>query len=165
MKRLKTVAFLVVAYFSANTISAQNVSLSPDKTASLDKIVAPKQFFIEKPKLFNNLPDKFTVGKLFLQQLFSGNISTISLPAANGEPLQGEVIERVQKNPNVMSINIKLSNYDGALFNVSRIILSDLSVSYVGRVINIKNGDILLLNRENDQFYFTKEKQSLVTVE
>lgn len=163
MKRLNYLAFLGVSCLCINTITAQTVS--PDKNVSLDKIVAPKQLLLEKPKLFNNLPEKFTVGKLFLQQLFAGEINSISIPVSNGALLQGEVVERVQKNPNVMSINIKLTNYDNALFNVSRIILSDLSVSYTGRVINIKNGDVLLLNRENEQFYLTKEKQSLVTVE
>lgn len=160
MKRLTTVAFLGVLYCSIITASAQTISPLNDKNT----ILAPRQQLTEKPRLFARLPERFTVGKPILDKLFTTGSRHIS--AGNQEfPFEGEVIEKVQKNPNVVSVNIRLSNYEGAILNVSRIINSDLSVSYVGRAVNINSGDILLLKNENGKFYFTKEKQSLTMVE
>lgn len=161
MKRQIIVAFLGVLYCSITTVSAQTTSSLKDKTA----IPVSGQLLKEKPRLFSRLPEKFTVGKPVLDKLFTGSTRRIS-PADNQEfPFEGEIIERVQKNPNVVSVNIKLSNYEGALLNVSRIINSDLSVSYIGRAININNGDVLLLKNENGKFYFTQEKQAFTLVE
>jgi hypothetical protein len=160
MKRLITVAFLGVLYCST-TASAQTISPLKDK----EKILAPRQLLTEKPRLFSRLPEKFIVGKPILDKLFTGSSKRISSAGNQEFPFDGEIIERVQKNPNVVSVNIKLTNYDGAMLNVSRIINSDLSVSYIGRAININSGDVLLLKNENGKFYFSKEKQSLTMVE
>jgi hypothetical protein len=135
------------------------------QTGPKDKITAPRQLLAERPRLFNNLPDKFPVKKLLLEQLFTVQDRNISVPVRAGVTLEGTILEKVQLNPNVISINIRLNNYGGSLLNISRITESDLSVNYEARVINIKNGDVLLLKKENDQFYFTRENISLIAVE
>lgn len=160
MKRLIIVAFLGVLYGAMTTASAQTISPLKDNNA-----LAPREQLTEKPRVFSRLPEKFTVGRPGLDKIFTATSKRLS-SASNPEfPFEGEIVERVQKNPNVVSINIRLTNYDGALLNISRIINSDLSVSYVGRAVNRNSGDVLLLKHENGNFYFTKEKQSLSMVE
>lgn len=161
MKRLTTVAFLGVLYCTLSTVSAQTIS--PDK--NINKVLVPRQLLTEKPHLFSHLPAKFVVGRPKLDNLFLGTTKRISSATDPEFPFEGEITERVQKNPNVVSVNIKLSNYNGAILNVSRIINSDLSVSYIGRAVNVNNGDVLLLKNEDGKFYFTQEKQSLSMVE
>lgn len=157
MKRILLIALLAALYFSVNPVAAQR--LTPDK------IVAPKQVLVEKPKIFHRLPEKLSVKKVLLDDLFLTRQSAVNITMGNGIVFEGTILEKVQKNPNVVSINIRVNNYDSSLLNISRITQSDLSVSYIARVINITKGDVLLLKKENDQFYFVKEKRSLIAVE
>lgn len=161
MKRLIIVALLGVLYSAVTTAAAQTTSPLKDKNG----VLIPRQLIAEKPRLFSRLPEKFIIGKPKLEKLFTATTKRIASAADAEFPFEGEILERVQKNPNVVSVNIRLSNYDGAILNVSRIINSDLSVSYIGRAININSGDVLLLKNENGKFYFTKEKRSLIMIE
>ena len=157
MQYLKTLGLLLLLFIFAQIVSAQ-------KTTP-DKVVVPRQLTIEKPSLFINFPEKLQIEKQRLDQVFTTRLNRVSLPADKGISFDGTILEKVQKNPNVVSINIRLHNYDSSLLNISRIIQSDLSVTYTARILNIKNGDILLLKNEDGRFYFIREKQSLVIVE
>ncbi len=157
MKCLKTFTLLVLIIPCTSVVFAQKTTTG--------NILAPRQAVAEKPKMFDRLPEKFNVSQLSLDHLFTTQNPAVSVPVKDGLSLEGFIVEKVQQNPNVISINIRLSGYDSSLLNISRIMESDLTVSYNARVMNIKSGDILLLKKENNQFYFTREKQSLVTVE
>lgn len=157
MKCPKPIALLIILTVCVSSAFSQK--------ADKDKIVAPKQLMAEKPRLFDQLPEKFNVYRTVLDQLFTTDKNTFSLPIKTGLALEGEILEKVQQNPHVVSINIRLKNFNNSLLHISRIIENDLSVSYNARVINIKNGDVLVLKQENNQFYFTREKQSLIAVE
>jgi hypothetical protein len=157
MKYLNIIGYFPVLLLGAQLVSAQKISQ--------EKIVLPRQIAIEKPSLFRNFPEKLIVSRLQLDQVFTARSSRIVLPAAEGFAFEGTVLEKVQRNPNVVSMNIRLHNYDSSLLNISRITHSDLTVTYQARVINQKSGDILLLKNENGQLYFSREKQSLVMVE
>ena len=63
------------------------------------------------------------------------------------------------------TINIRLTNYDQALFTISRISGKDEKESFTGRIVHRNYGDVLLLVQENEKFYLRKEKQSLFLVE
>ena len=124
------------------------------------------QILPNKSPLFNLLPTKFTVKNLLLEDLFNRPASgTIKLSLATDYFFEGVITERVQKNANVISINVKSSNYDGALLTISKISYKDKEDVYIGRIVSMQYGDVLILRKENDQFFFTKEKQSLVIVE
>ena len=125
-----------------------------------------RQVLPNKATLFKRLPEKFTTSKLYVDKLFSGaNTGAIKMPLTNNNYFEGVILEKVMKNPHVESMNIKSSNYDGAMLTISKITHDDKSVSYVGRIISIKYGDAYLLTFENDTFHFTKDIQSQLLVE
>lgn len=157
MKYLTATGYFLVLLLNAQLSSAQK--------PGHNKIVLPPQATIEKPALFKNVPERLMVTRPDLDRLFSVRTGRVVLPADKGFSFEGALVEKVQKNPNVTSINIRLHNYDSSLLNISRITHSDLTVTYHARVINRKSGDILLLKSENGQLYFSREKQSLVMVE
>jgi hypothetical protein len=157
MKYLIAKGYFLVLLLNAQLVSAQKTDHGT--------IVLPPQATVEKPALFRNFPERLTVSKLQLDQVFADRSGLIKLPADKGISFEGTVMEKVQKNPNVTSINIRLHNYDSSLLNVSRIVHSDLTVTYQARIVNRKSGDILILRNEGGEFFFTREKQSLVMVE
>ena len=125
-----------------------------------------RQVLPNKPLLFNQLPEKLTVSVTLLEQLFSANaLQHIKIPLGTGDYLAGIVKEKTVRNRQVMNVTIECINYDGALLTLSRITGIGSAVTYLGRVVNIRYGDVLLLTEENNQYFLVKEKQSLVIVE
>ena len=69
----------------------------------------------------------------------------------------GEVIARVQRTENLQSINIRSTNYPGALFNISIITQADNSKKISGRIIHPQSGDVLILTEENNRYFLRKQ--------
>lgn len=120
----------------------------------------------EKALLFNKLPEQFKITNLLIEKLFAGpDTGTVIIPITANSFFEGVIIDKVQKNRNVTNINIKSTNYDGALLSVSKITYNDLTTKYNGRIISIHYGDVFLLTQENNTLYFKKKKQSTVITE
>ena len=125
-----------------------------------------RQTLPNKPLLFSNLPSKTSISTGQLNQLFSTDAAQhVKIPLGSGNYFSGIVKDKSTRNPYVTNITIECSNYDGALLTVSRIIGQGSTVTYLGRVVNIRYGDVLLLREEASQYFLVKEKQSLVVVE
>lgn len=151
---MKKTLLLWIAYacFLTFSVNAQQVP-SPDN-------------FIEKTLLFNRLPGKFAIDHFLLGKIFGLAVhSKIIIPVSGSQYFEGSVMDKVQKNSHVLSVNIKTSNFDGALLNLSRIVYDENTVMYIGRIINIRYGDAFVLRKENNEFLFFKEKQSLIVTE
>lgn len=119
-----------------------------------------------KPMLFSRLPEKSIITASQLGRLFTaGSMQTVNIPLGAGNFLEGIVRDKTAKNKNVTSVTIQCTNYDGALLTISRITGNNSSCTYIGRVVNIQYGDVLLLTQKNNQYFLMKEKQSLVIVE
>ena len=121
---------------------------------------------LEKTLLFSHLPEKFSCPVNALQNIFSASVND-DLSVALGPQLQieGTVLAKVAVTPDQLSINIRCSNFQNALLNISRITKTDGSFSYTGRVVSLQHGDVLLLWEENGQYTFTRQKQLLSMVE
>lgn len=120
----------------------------------------------EKPSLFGSLPKQFNITNVWIENLFAGpDTGWVNIPLPDNNFFQGRIMEKVQLNPHVVSINVKSSNYDGALLSISKITYDDLTVKYTGRIISIKYGDLFILTQENNTFLFTKKKLSTVITE
>jgi hypothetical protein len=74
------------------------------------------------------------------------------------------IIEKVQKGKNLVSINCTLPAYSNALFNLS-MINADGVIRFTGRIVSRDHGDILLLRKENDKYFFIKQQQKFTMVE
>ena len=117
-----------------------------------------------KPALFNQFPLKTECRLGELEKLFAAK-GKISASVASELSLRGEVIANVQQNPSVNTINIRLSDFPGAMFTLSRIRLEDGTIRYNGHIISRDHSDALVLSIENGKYYFTKEEQRLVVTE
>ena len=148
--RIRTVAVLACSIF--------NLSLAAQPPLH--------QVLPVRPLLFNHLPQKTILAPSLFEQLFSADAGqNIHIPLGEGKFLDGIVKEKTLRNKYVTSLTIECTNYDGALLTFSRISAGNAPVTYSGRVVNIRYGDVLLLTQENNRYYLTKQKQSLVLVE
>ena len=120
----------------------------------------------KKPLLFSHLPEKNDITSSQLDLLFSASsLQHVNITLGAGNFIEGIVKEKIVKNRNVTSLTIQCTNYDGALLSLSRITGNNSSATYIGRVVNIRYGDVLLLTEKDNQYFLKKEKQSLVIVE
>lgn len=151
MKSLGPLGFMLCFLFHFN-LQAQ---LPP-----LHKILPDKAF------LFSNLPDKSLIKHSLIENLFAGPASgPVRIRLSPDSYFEGIITERLEKNDNVTTINVKSSNYNGALLSISRILNSNKEYTFTGRIVSLQHGDVLILKKENNDYFFSKEKQSLVIVE
>jgi hypothetical protein len=120
----------------------------------------------EKPSLFNQLPEKISCSAVSLQNIFVANVnSSISVVISPAMKLEGTVLAKVAVTADQLSINIRCTNYQDALLNISRITEADGSFTYIGRIVSPRHGDVLLLWQENGLYSFIRQKQLLTMVE
>ncbi len=116
-----------------------------------------------KPKLFLNLPDNITVTVSDLNALLdnpAGRNININLAEKTQSPFQfeGEVISVSSKEDNnIRSVVIRSSNYNGARFTLSRITNADGTITYSGRIMSFKHGDLYELQKKNGNFILVKK--------
>jgi hypothetical protein len=152
MKSLYALAYMAVLLLCAHTLQAQ-------VTPPVNQNIA------DKPLLFSSLPQKLDCNLEEVDKLFMAEPSQkLLLQLNNHLRLEGVVAEKVQPSQEVLTINFKLSNFNGALFNISRIIQNG-TIRYTGRIINKENGDVLTMIKENEKYYFTKQAQKFFMVE
>lgn len=121
---------------------------------------------VEKPLLFTQLPEKIPCTTATLQHIFTAALNNpLSVSLGNQLKIEGIVIAKTPVTASQLSINIRCSNFQNALLNISRITAPDGSYSYIGRIVSLQHGDVLLLWEENGQYAFLKQKQLLSMVE
>lgn len=151
MKKRYTVACMAVLLYAS--------SVKSQVTPPVNQQVA------DKPLLFSSLPQKLECNLEEVDRLFmSEPAQKLQLHLNNYMQLDGIVVEKVQRTPEVLSVNFKMVNFSGALFNISRIIQNG-TIRYSGRIINKENGDVLMMVKENEKYYFTKMSQRYTMVE
>lgn len=114
-----------------------------------------------KTYLLKGLPQKSQCNIPALDKLFTKS-GFVSCFIAKSFFLRGEVIENIQRNPSVQSINIGLSDYPGAILCLSRIRLEDGSIRYNGHITTLNNSDAMILSLENGRYFFNKIEQRLL---
>jgi hypothetical protein len=123
------------------------------------------QHVADKPALFASLPDKLECNLEEVDRLFTSQpLQKLVLRLSTQLQLDGTVAEKVQKTQEILTINFKSGNYNGALFTISRII-QDGSIRYTGRIVSKDHGDVLILVKENEKYYFTRMAQKYVMTE
>jgi len=114
-----------------------------------------------KSFLFKQVPQKSRCNITALDKLFSVS-GTVNSALSQGFFVRGELIENVQRNPSIQSLNIRLSDFPGAIFTLSRTRLEDGSIRYSGHIISSDYKDALILSFENGKYYFIKTEQRLL---
>ena len=123
------------------------------------------QHVADKPLLFSSLPEKLDCNLEEVDKLFMSSPSQkLQIRLNNQLHLEGTVTEKIYKSQEVLTINFRVSNYNDALFTISRIIQNG-TIRYSGRITSRDNGDVLMLVKEHEKYYFNKLSQRFVMVE
>jgi hypothetical protein len=134
-------------------------------TTSAQRPVAVKQHLPDKPLQFSSLPDKFECSLPILEKAASSRAAEKVSLQFGKFVFTGDVMERVQQSPDVVSINIRSTNFPGALFNISVQTQPDNTQVIRGCVINPQSGDVLILTQENNRYYLQKQSQKFFMTE
>ena len=114
-----------------------------------------------KPKLFSNLPDKISVSTEKIIALVTspvGRTSSFRLDESSDFQFEGEVVSVTSKyNNSIQSVVIRSGNFNGARLTISKITNTDGSISYSGRIISFKHGDLYELQNQEGQLVLVKK--------
>ncbi len=92
---------------------------------------------IPKPRQFSNFPDIINCSVAELSSIFNSTPGqNINLSFSGNFSFSGNVTSNVVKYSNLQTAVIKSPVFNNTIFNVSKIINADSSVSYLGRIIN-----------------------------
>lgn len=95
------------------------------------------QTSVQKPKQFSNFPSTIVCNEHELAKVFTSSPGqNISLSFSDNFTFSGTVKSNISKYANLQSAVIVSPHYSNTIFNVSKIIKSDGSISYVGHIIN-----------------------------
>jgi hypothetical protein len=137
-----------------------SLQLSAQVKAPLNELPA------EKPLLFTDLPEKFSISLPAIEKIFAGSSTgNVKIAIDNNRSIEGIIVEKLARNPNLITMNIRLPQYRQALFTISRLTGINQPAAYSGRIIHLAYGDVLKLTQENDRLYLLKEKQSALLAE
>jgi hypothetical protein len=114
----------------------------------------------DKAKLFQNLPNtvSLTVDKLnTLLNKPVGNAVNVDFSDNASFHLEGQVISMAtQPDGKLQTTVIRSSNFKGANLTISRVTHEDGTISYTGRLISFKSGDLFELQTRNGQLMLVK---------
>jgi hypothetical protein len=128
---------------------------------SLTVMTAFGQGNTSKPKQFNNFPQTINCSEQELAKVFTtAPGQAISLSFSDNFIFSGTVKTNIAKYANLQSAVIVSPDYANTIFNVSKIIYGDGSVSYVGHIINKNYFDGFDLKKNSAGIYQLKKTES-----
>lgn len=117
---------------------------------------------LSRPKLFKELPAEVAVPVGELERLVTVNPAGEKKVSLRSSPtslpvFKGQIVSRVDKYANTMhSVVIRLDEFDGATLTLSSSTHPDGTVTYTGRIISFKHGDVYELQKKNDQYILVR---------
>ena len=114
-----------------------------------------------KPKQFSSFPDVINCSEQEISKVFTASAGqTISLSFSNNFTFSGVVKSNLARYANLQSAVIVSPDYSNTIFNVSKIINADGSISYVGHIINKNFFDGFDLKKNVSGIYQLKKTES-----
>jgi hypothetical protein len=146
MKKLKASAFSVLLIVCVMHAQAQEQKIPLNE---------PNH---NKPKLFNNLPQKINLKISEVTPVLDQAVGTsINIRFAENFPFQGTVISKSEApDASVKSIVIRSASMQGASFTFSQTKNPDGSFKYIGRIMSRNNGDAYEIKLVNGQYILEK---------
>jgi hypothetical protein len=130
-------------------------------TTSAQEKIQVNEPDLNKPKLFNTLPEKIPVHILDLQALINtgaGKEVSLALERNTSTGFSGKIVSVASKyNNNIRSVVIRSSNFNGATFTLSSSILANGTVKFTGRIISLQHGDLYELQEQDNQYILIKK--------
>lgn len=110
-----------------------------------------------KKQLFSNKPSQFICQETTLANVFNAQEGqNVTLSCNNDVVLTGKVISQVQKYHNLSSVTIELPDYQNAILCISKQILNDKSINYVGRILQDNAADGYVIEKMGNSYTFNK---------
>jgi hypothetical protein len=154
MKNLNAVGLLVACTFAFQSITAQQQTVTLNQKPVLSKATTLSQ-----------LPPKLECNISAIKGLSAHRISDkINMTLGDFE-FSGELVEKIQSAAGVVNMNIRSSSMPGALCTVSIITQNDNTQKLVGRIINPKSDEVLVLTEENNRYFWVKKPKQYFMVE
>ena len=113
---------------------------------------------------FNQFLEKTACDIEILKKIFTGT-GSISLPLTSSYLLRGNIISHTNPNHFAETINIRLLDFPKVVFTISRIKLENGAIKYSGHILSLQGIDALVLQKENEKYYFIKTEQRLLMTE
>jgi hypothetical protein len=111
-----------------------------------------------KPKLFNDLPEKFPLDLKLIDALLLEQHGKSVQVILDDLSFHGVVVSKSNiKDKEFQSTVIRLTNRSGAVLNLVKLFEPDGTVSYRGRIISHKHGDAFEVTYEKGQYVFVKK--------
>jgi len=105
-------------------------------SAMISPAFAQKKKATKKP-LFAEFPGSVDISKTMLKNMMVSKAGeTVSVPFNNKFVFEGKVMSNENKYDNLQSMIIRSNNMGNTLFQLSKIINKDKSITYVGRIMN-----------------------------
>ncbi len=115
---------------------------------------------------FNHLPEKFKANRDQLKDLFqSEKHKEVQFDLHNGIPVKGFIQEKVVEPNGTIRINVISSAYPQTIFNFSAIAVPGKSYIYRSRIINHSSGEVLVLEENDNQYFYQKSKRNKLIAE
>lgn len=147
MKILKTGALCVLLCIACMSTFAQKESLPVNEQD------------YNKPKLFADLPDKFTLDVPAFESLLElTEGQTVNVRLTGPFNYHGTVVSKSDPiDGSSKSVVIKSINRQGAVLTFTRNKNADGTYSYIGRILSYKNSDAFQIEQENGQYVMVKK--------
>ncbi len=107
-----------------------------------------------KPKLFDNQPASIAISESLLQSFFTlsqHQETAVNFSAQFNFPFR--VLSNEVKYANLQTVIVKSSAFGNAIFQVSRIVNEDRSISFTGRILNDKAFDGFMIKKLDNGSY------------
>ena len=85
-----------------------------------EPLAALREKKLSKPSLFTSLPEQLEVASTELHRILNRDVNEkISAQLSGQFEISGTVVDKNQHTPGSLSMNVRLHNYDNALFNLT----------------------------------------------
>jgi len=149
MKRLKLTCFTISLILLTLVSQAQKtLHREPD---------------VNKPKLFTNLPERIAIQVSELEKLITNNTATgkdvaVDMKGKGSATFAGKVVATASKyGDTIRSIVIRSTSFQGATFSLSAITQPDGKVTYTGRIMSFKHGDVYELEQSGEEYFLVRK--------
>lgn len=113
-----------------------------------------------KPRLFDGLPDKVPVSADEINVLLgtqAGRPASLKMSPDAARLFEGEVVSVAGRpEEGFRTVVIRSTNFNGARMTLSRITGENGSVTYTGRILSFKHGDLYELQRTDGNWAWVK---------
>jgi predicted peptidase len=120
-------------------------------------IFSATSFAQTKKTLFDAYPKTISLSKTSITDAFANNTgSLVSIDLSSDFKFAGTVVSNQQKYENLQTIIIRSSENNKSVFQISKIINKDNSISYAGLIINQDAADGYIIKKINNIYVLQK---------